>query len=91
VLIIKSRIMKDVKFTVEVIDNQTGNGRRVWGDIDPASGKILGNYGSKSTGSIHEKDSKITEANGYTNIVTLPKGSSPMAYIEMRMKEIENE
>jgi len=77
-----------VKFTVECIDNTEGKGKKVWGDINPATGKIEGDYGSKNRGSIHERDSKITEEKGYTNIVTLPKGMSLMAYIEMRQKEI---
>tara|TARA_R110000796_G_scaffold27712_9_gene76241 strand:+ start:4827 stop:5093 length:267 start_codon:yes stop_codon:yes gene_type:complete len=82
---------KNVKFKVEVIDNSLGKGRKSWGDIDPASGKVTGSYGDKHSAGIHERDSEITEANGYTNIVTLPKGCSPNAYISMRMKEIEKE
>lgn len=83
--------MKKVKFTVEVIDNTMGKGRKRWGDVNPATGKVEGDYGSKHTGAIHENDSIITEANGYTNIVTLPMGCSPDAYISMRMKQIERE
>ena len=82
---------KNVKFTVEVIDNTMGKGKKVWGDVNPATGKIEGNYGSKSTGAIHEKDSQITEENGYTNIITLPVGCSPEAYIDMRRKQIAKE
>ena len=80
-----------IKFTVEVIDNSDGKSRKRWGDVNPATGKLEGEYGSKSTGAIHERDSKITEENGYTNIIILPKGCSPDAYISARMKEIENE
>ena len=76
-----------VKFKVEVIEPR--NRTKEWGDVDPATGKVTGSYG-ESIG-IQAEDSKITEANGYTNIVTLPKGCSPMAYIAMREKQIEME
>lgn len=79
-----------VKFTVEVIDNSIGKSKRVWGDINPATGEIEGSYGNKHVGAIHEKDSIITEEKGYKNIVTLPKGCSPGAYIEQRMKQLNN-
>ena len=83
--------MKDVKFTVEIIDNTLGKGRKTWGDVDPATGKVTGSYGNKYVAGIHENDSKITEENGYTNIITLPKGCSPGAYIAMRRKQIARE
>ncbi|MCB1711821.1 MAG: hypothetical protein KDH96_04895 [Candidatus Riesia sp.] len=76
-----------VKFKVEVIDNTQGKGKRKWGDINPATGKVEGSYGAG--GGIREEDSEITEENGYSNIVILPVGTSPHAYIEARMKEIE--
>ena len=76
-----------VKFKVEVIKPR--NRGKGWGDVNPATGKVEGNYGSEI--GIDEKDSQITEANGYKNIVTLPAGVSPMAYIEMRQKQIADE
>lgn len=76
-----------VKFKVEVLKPRKRS--KSWGDVDPATGKTTGSYGSEI--GIDEEDSEITEKNGYTNIVTLPVGVSPMAYIEMRQKEIENE
>jgi len=52
------------KFVVEPI----GNPRTDFGDINPATGKVEGDYGSKYRGSIDEKDSIITEENGFKNI-----------------------
>lgn len=76
-----------VKFKVEVIEPR--NRTKQWGDVDPATRKVTGAYG-ESIG-IQEEDSQITEENGYKNIVTLPKGCSPMAYIQMREKQIAEE
>ncbi len=59
------------KYFVEPI----GNGRSDWGDVDPATGKLTGNYGSKYTGSITKEESIITEENGFKNIVTIDSGS----------------
>lgn len=78
--------MNKVKFKVEVIEPRQRS--RSWGDVDPATGKVTGSYGS-SIG-IQENESEITEENGYTNIVTLPPGVSPLGYIEMRMNELKN-
>lgn len=68
-------------FCVEPIDNSQGKGKERWGDIDPATKKLTGNYDGKYVGSIHEDESIITEENGFKNIVTLPPGTSPMGYI----------
>lgn len=59
-----------------------GNPHTGWGDLNPATGKVEGNYGSKYRGSIDEKDSLITKENGFRNIITLPAGVSPAAHIE---------
>lgn len=59
------------------------NGNKVnWGDLNPATGKVEGSYGSKYKGSISEKDSLITEENGFTNIKYLDPGVSPIKYID---------
>jgi len=59
-------------------------GHRVkWGDVDPATKKLTGDYGNKYTGAINEKDSLITEENGFENIRTLEPGVSPLKAIEM--------
>lgn len=59
------------KYFVEPI----GNGRSDWGDVDPATGKLTGSYGSKYTGSVTDEQSVITEENGFTNIVAIASGS----------------
>ena len=45
-----------------------------WGDVNPATGKIEGSYGTKSRGAIKESDSMITKENGFDEI-TEGKGS----------------
>lgn len=60
------------------------NGRSNWGDLNPATGKIEGNYGGKYGGSITDKESLITKDNGFEEIVE-GKGS-PYSAIE-RMHE----
>ena len=59
-----------------------GNPHTKWGDLNPATGKVEGSYGSKHRGSIDEKDSMITEENGFKNIVVHKPGQSPYAYID---------
>ena len=66
-------------YAVECIDD----GKRTkWGDVNPATRKVEGNYGSKHPGAIKAKDSLITEENGFRNIKTFKPGQSPYAYIE---------
>lgn len=74
-------------FCVEPIDNTLGNGREQWGDLNPSTGKIEGNYGDKNLGAIHEDDSIITEENGFKNIVDLKPGQSPDSYINELLKK----
>ena len=72
------------KYYVEPIDN----GERVeWGDFNPATKKIEGDYGTKHKGAVTEKESLITEENGFKNITTLPPGFSPLEYIEQLEKQ----
>lgn len=52
-----------------LIPNTTYNGD--WGDYDPASKKVQGDYGRKHIGGILEKDSIITKENGFKNIRTV--------------------
>lgn len=67
-----------------------GNGRPAdWGDINPATKEVEGNYGSKYTGCISEKDSLITEKNGFKIIETLEAGVSPLSVIYQRDAEYE--
>ena len=80
-------IVKSLKtgktYYVEPID---GKERTEWGDLNPATKKLEGDYGSKHKGSIKESESLITEENGFKNIVTLGPGYSPLDYIEQLEK-----
>jgi hypothetical protein len=79
--LMKSRIT-GITYFVEPIYN--GKSEK-WGDLDPATNKLTGNYGSKYTGAVTKKESLITEENGFVNIGYF-KGS-PFGAIEMRDKE----
>lgn len=70
------------KYYVEPI----GNGRSDWGDVDPATGKLTGNYGSKYTGSVTEDKSVITTENGFATIMTISSGSPYGCIQEMDAK-----
>jgi hypothetical protein len=68
------------KFCVEPV----GNPRTEFGDINPSTKKIEGNYGQKYRGSIDEQDSIITEENGFTNI---GYDQNPLDYIAKLLKK----
>ena len=76
-------IVKSLKtgktYYVEPIDN---NNRSNWGDLDPVTKKMTGNYGSKYKGSIKPEESMITKENGFDKIYTLEPGESPLNFIE---------
>jgi hypothetical protein len=76
------------KYYVEPLD---GGERTDWGDLNPATKRLEGSYGSKYKGSIKESESLITKENGFCNIVTLPAGYSPLEYIEQIDKKYRNE
>ena len=66
-------------YYIEPLDN----GERLdWGDINPATKKLEGDYGAKHKGSIKPSESLISEENGFESIVTLEPGVSPLDYIE---------
>ena len=71
------------KFCVEPIGNDS---HVIWGDINPATKKIEGEYGEKYKGRIDEDETIITEENGYKNIVTLQAGESPDSYISKLLR-----
>lgn len=71
-------------YYVESIDS---NVRTNWGDLDPVTKKMTGNYGNKYKGSIKPEESMITKENGFTKIHILKAGESPLSYIE----RIDNE
>lgn len=74
-------------FLIEPIDNTKGKGKAVWGDVNPATGKVEGNYGIKDVGSVTESESIILKENGFKNIKTLGVGESPESYIENLIAE----
>lgn len=67
-------------FYVEPITNK----RIDWGDVNPATKKIEGNYGQKHKGSINEKESIINEENGFKNISIID--GNPQDYINKLLK-----
>jgi len=69
------------KFVIETIDNATGN-HSEWGDIDPATKKVTGSYGTKHKGSVTDEESIITLENGFKNIHTIEAGTSPYSFID---------
>ena len=79
--IMKSRITGIIYFVEPIYKGKTPK----WGDVDPATKQITGNYGSKYTGAITKKESLITEENGFINIGYF-KGS-PFGAIDVRDKE----
>jgi hypothetical protein len=60
-----------------------GNVKTNWGSIDPATGNLMNKKGhDKYRGAIDEKDSLITEENGFKNIQMLEPGTSPLLAID---------
>nr|WP_321221398.1 hypothetical protein [uncultured Psychroserpens sp.] len=84
--IVSSKIT-GITYFVEPIDN--GKPDKLWGDVDPATNKLTGNYGNKDIGAVKEKDSLITKKNGFVNILTF-KGS-PLGEIDRRDKIYETQ
>lgn len=76
------------KYYVEPID---GEKKTFWGDINPVTKKLEGDYGTKHKGSVKASESLITEENGFENIVTLEPGYSPLDYIEKMDKKYQND
>ena len=74
------------RYFVEVIGNTHSAD---WGDLDPATKKMTGSCGERYEGCVPEKESLITEANGFEKITTLPTGVSPFDEIERRDREYE--
>lgn len=84
--IIVTSLKTGKKYFIEAI----GSGyNEMFGDIDPATKQMTGNYGDKYTGSVRPEQSLITEENGFKNITTLKVGESPFDEIEKRDKEYE--
>ncbi len=77
--IVKSQVTGVIYF-IEPIDN--GKPEKLWGDLDPATKKLTGDYGNKLKGAVKEKESLITTQNGFKNI-SIFKGS-PLGEIDRR-------
>ena len=61
-----------------------GDPRIEWGSVDPSNPKKLMHKkgDGKHQGSVHPKESLVTEENGFTKVTTLDKGTSPLAAID---------
>lgn len=83
-------IVKSLKtghsYYVEPIDDGS---KTEWGDLNPSTKKLEGDYGKKYKGAIKKEESLITEENGFINIKTLPPGYSVIDYIEELDKQYE--
>lgn len=71
------------RYFIEPIDPQN---KVSFGDINPATKKVEGDYGDKYKGSVSESESLITEDNNFINIQYCGVGVSPYAYIEQLEK-----
>lgn len=92
---IKKRFLTNTDETGRFIVHSTRTGREYWvepmgynktkwGSIDPASKKLMHKKGDgKFRGAIDEKDSIITEENGFKNIQVLEPGTSPLHAIQV--------
>lgn len=85
--IVKSKITGK-KYYVEPIGNAHAAD---WGDLDPATKKMTGNYGERYEGCVSEKDSLITKENGFEKIELLGPGVSPMSEIDRRDREYQKQ
>ena len=80
----------DRTFVIEPIADHKDNIRSEWGDINPATKKLEGDYGDKHNGAVKESESIITKENGFNEITYLKVGESPYGYIERLEKEFLN-
>ncbi|GAA0730950.1 hypothetical protein GCM10009430_42610 [Aquimarina litoralis] len=82
--IVQSKIT-GITYFIEPIDH--GKPDKLWGDLDPATKKLTGDYGNTRRGAIKKEDSLISKENGFRNISTF-KGS-PLGEIDRRDREYE--
>lgn len=75
------------KYFVEPIETEH---TPIWGDVNPATGKIEGYYGSKNKGGSREKESLITKENGFDNINYSGVGCSPLSKISKMDEKYPN-
>ena len=76
------------RVTVEPVDDKKKRSRS-WGDINPATKTVGGNYGTNSGGSVEPKDSIITKENGFNNINETAVGESPTDIINKKLNKEE--
>ncbi len=77
--IVQSKVT-GITYFVEPIDH--GKPDKLWGDLDPATKKLTGDYGNVRRGAVTKEESLILSKNGFKNISTF-KGS-PLAEIDRR-------
>jgi len=66
----------------EYLIEPIGSLKTGFGDINPATKKVEGDYGKKYKGSIDEQDSLITKENGFKTIYRSKVGESPYGIID---------
>lgn len=74
------------KYFVEAIDDR-GKPKKLFGDVDPATKKLTGDYGNKFRGAIRSDESMITKENGFDNITVV--SGDPFWEIDRRDREYE--
>ena len=84
--IVKSQVT-GVMYFVEPLDH--GKPTNLWGDQDPVTKKMTGNYGNQRRGAVHPDQSLITAENGFENIDVF-KGS-PLVEIDRRDRIYERQ
>lgn len=82
--VVQSKIT-GITYFVEPIDK--GKPNVLWGDVDPATKKLTGDYGNIRRGAVKPEDSMITKENGFKNIDVFM--GSPLAEIDRRDKVYE--
>jgi hypothetical protein len=76
------------EYYIEYIEPR--NFKTEWGDVDPATKKTTGSYGSKNKGAIKDSESLITKENGFNEII-YGSGSPYHTIVEMHNKwKLEN-
>jgi hypothetical protein len=77
------------KYFVECIENSSRPAS--WGDINPSTKKLEGDYGNKYRGGIKADESMISKENGFDKIHDIPVGTSINDYIDRVDKEYQKQ
>jgi hypothetical protein len=75
------QIVKSIRTGRVYFVEAIGNAHNDFGDLDPVTKKMTGNYGAKYKGCISKNESLITKENGFNEIVEI-QGGSPYSIIE---------